>query len=553
MTLLRKYGILLIILLLASWLRLYNLSNFPVGLHGDEASIGYNAYSLLKTGRDQDGRFLPLTFDQFGNFRAAGYHYFDVPFVALLGLNTLAVRLPAALFGILSIIVFYLLVAELFENKHLGLFSAFLLAILPWHINLSRASSESIIAMFFVLLGLWLLFRELKEQTPSYRWLSVGTLSLIISIFCYHASAIFIPLFLPFLFLFTLIIYKPTKIKVFESLIIYVILIASVILFLTIGGGKGRASQVGLLNIPEGTKALKIAMDEEGTLNPILTRFYDNKLYFFGRLFLTFYSDHLTGEFLFVNTGLPVRYKIPFTGNLYLVGAPFLLIGLAILITEGLKKKKYIYLIPVAWLFLGLIPAALTWEDLPNVVRSSLAIPALMIITAFGFFESLLLLKGKWKTILIIGSSLMLLQNFLYFYHNYFWRLKVHEPWHRSAAEPDLIFNVIRLSKNYSKIVMTTQNNNNLIFYLFYTKFDPATFQRLGSPREHDGLVFQNLIYTYSDCPIRGNPQSDAAYSNELFVDKPECPTPRNSQIVAEIRTPDGAPAFKLVKLLKEQ
>ena len=99
--------LLVLIVFVGLFLRLYNLSEIPVGLHGDEVSIGYNAYSLLKTARDQDGNFLPLSFDQFGNFRAPGYEYIDIPFVAILGLNALAVRLPAAIFGSLTVLIFY--------------------------------------------------------------------------------------------------------------------------------------------------------------------------------------------------------------------------------------------------------------------------------------------------------------------------------------------------------------------------------------------------------------------------------------------------------------
>ncbi|MBI4029179.1 MAG: glycosyltransferase family 39 protein, partial [Candidatus Blackburnbacteria bacterium] len=150
---LKKLSIpLAIIFLIALFLRVINLASVPVGLHGDEASIGYNAYSLLKTGKDQDGHFLPLSFDQFGDFRAAGYGYLDIPFVALFGLNAFAVRLPAALFGSLTIIIFYFFLLELFENKSIALIGSFLLAILPWHINISRASSEGVISSFFVLL-----------------------------------------------------------------------------------------------------------------------------------------------------------------------------------------------------------------------------------------------------------------------------------------------------------------------------------------------------------------------------------------------------------------
>lgn len=536
---------------LALFLRLFSLSSIPPGLHGDEASIGYNAYSLLKTARDQDGNFLPLAFDQFGNFRAAGYHYLDVPFVALLGLNTLAVRLPAALFGSFTIIIFYLFLAEFFGNKSTALIGSFLLAILPWHIDISRASSEAIISSFFVLLGIHFLYKGIKRKTFPFALFSLGFLSLLISFFFYHAAGFFVPAFLPFFFLLSFFIYKPSKAKIIGAIVVFIALVLGLMLFLSIGGGNGRISQVSLLNIPGGTAELKHSMDEDGIQNPLFTRFYHNKLYFYGRLFLTFYSEHLSGDFLFVNNGYPIRYRMPWTGNLYLIEAPFLLLGFAILLSESIKSKKYLYLIPVVWLLIGPIPAALTWEDLPNVIRSSLMIPALTMIVAFGFYEFLKITKGHIRTLLVIVIMLILFQNVAYFFHNYFYHSKIHEPWYRSAAEEDLVFTLAGLSKKYKEIIMTTERNNNLIFHLFYLKFDPATFQKLGSPREKDHLKFQNMIFRYGSCPIAdADLQNINLYKDTLFVVKTDdCKIPKQGEIIKTIRTPDGMPAFYLVHL----
>ena len=110
-----------IIILIALCLRLYRLSDVPVGFHGDEASIGYNSYSLLKTARDQNNNFLPLAIDQFGDFRPAGYHYLSIPFLATFGLTELATRLPAALIGGITVLPFYFLVFQLFKNQTLAL------------------------------------------------------------------------------------------------------------------------------------------------------------------------------------------------------------------------------------------------------------------------------------------------------------------------------------------------------------------------------------------------------------------------------------------------
>src|SRR5256885_940381 len=75
-------------------LRVVWLSSFPAGFNADEAAIGYNAYSLLQTGKDDYGTPFPLAFKSFGDFKPGLYFYFVWPFVAIFGLNELAVRLP---------------------------------------------------------------------------------------------------------------------------------------------------------------------------------------------------------------------------------------------------------------------------------------------------------------------------------------------------------------------------------------------------------------------------------------------------------------------------
>lgn len=544
--------ILILIFATALFLRTYQLGDFPVGLHGDEASIGYNAYSIFQTHKDQDGKN-SLAIDQFGDFRPAGYHYIDAPFIGIFGVNETAVRLPAALFGSLNVLLVYFLVSFIFKRKQLALLSAGLLAILPWDINISRATSESIIAAFFVTLGVILLLIGIEKKGKNFIYFILSTIFVLTSFLFYHAARYFTILIIPSI---TLVTFLNNKKKAIAPLIITVFVFIGLIFFLSVGKGTGRVSEVSLLSIPGGTTALKHAMDQEGTANPLITRFYSNKLLYYGRFFITFYSQHLSGDFLFVNTGLPIRYLIPQTGNLYLVQAPFLILGLAFLIYEGLKNKKYNYLIPIIWLFLAPIPAGLTWEDLPNVQRSMFMIIPLVIISAFGFYEFINMLNKKIKYPVIIFCALLLAYGFLIFYHNYFWRMKIEEPWHRGYAAKELVVNIqiITQQNPKAKFIMTAQNYNNFIFYLFFSKFDPKRFQELGSPKEHDGLQFENLTYLNDSCPLKeGMGDTQMKDPNLYFVNKPDCPLPSNAEVLNVIRTSDGIPALNLIKIRQNE
>lgn len=114
---------LILILVLAAFLRLWRLGTYPA-LNADEAAIGYNAYSLLLTGHDEHGNPWPIHFQSFNDYKPGLYFYFVLPFVKVLGLNEWAVRLSGALLGVLSVYMIYLLVDELFRNKKLALISA---------------------------------------------------------------------------------------------------------------------------------------------------------------------------------------------------------------------------------------------------------------------------------------------------------------------------------------------------------------------------------------------------------------------------------------------
>ena len=120
------------IVIFGSILRLTFTTVNPPSLNWDEVSHGYNAYSILETGKDEWGVRLPLIFKAYGDFKLPVYIYITAISEFLLGLNVLAVRLPSILAGITSIIFTFKLVKLLFKNNFLALLSAFLVTIEPW-------------------------------------------------------------------------------------------------------------------------------------------------------------------------------------------------------------------------------------------------------------------------------------------------------------------------------------------------------------------------------------------------------------------------------------
>ncbi len=149
---------LFIIILIAAFLRFFQLGTNPPSMTWDEVAWGYNAYSLSIDGRDEFGRFLPFDYlESFGDFKPPVYAYLTVLPVMLFGLNEFAVRFPSAFFGTLAVLMTFYLTRRLFlsspYSRYYAILSAFLLAISPWHILLSRAAFEANVATFFLITG----------------------------------------------------------------------------------------------------------------------------------------------------------------------------------------------------------------------------------------------------------------------------------------------------------------------------------------------------------------------------------------------------------------
>src|SRR3989338_11301736 len=145
-----------IIVLSAIFFRFYQLGVNPAGFFTDEASIGLNAYSILKTGADTYGRPFPVFFEAVGDYRYPVMIYSTVPFVAWLGLNEYSVRVVSGIYGVAAILMMYFLGREL-GVKSVGLWSAFLLVVSPWHVLFSHVGFQLIAALFWRIFSLYFL------------------------------------------------------------------------------------------------------------------------------------------------------------------------------------------------------------------------------------------------------------------------------------------------------------------------------------------------------------------------------------------------------------
>ncbi|MCL4530429.1 MAG: glycosyltransferase family 39 protein, partial [Chloroflexi bacterium] len=191
-------------MILAAFLRFYQLGTVPVSPDWDEVALGYNAYSILKTGKDEYGKFLPLELRSYDDYKPPLYAYLTIPSIAAFGLHVRAVRLPSAVAGVLAVAGVYVLVSKLFTEEEtagkkrrrfistsaLGLLSSFLLAISPWHLQFSRIAFEANVG---ITLNIWAAAAFLYGLT-SLPLMGASAFLFGVSLYAYHSERIFSPL-----------------------------------------------------------------------------------------------------------------------------------------------------------------------------------------------------------------------------------------------------------------------------------------------------------------------------------------------------------------------
>ena len=155
------YLALLLILFLASLLRLVFLNNVPTAISYDQLYYILNAKSFLFTGTDLTGSINPFHFLIFqyppdGLTQAELPFFLQFPLLSFFPFSLFNVVLPNALLSILTVLILFLIGAKLFDKKT-GLYISLVAAINPWFIFIGRTFYEVVPAIFFYLCGFYIL------------------------------------------------------------------------------------------------------------------------------------------------------------------------------------------------------------------------------------------------------------------------------------------------------------------------------------------------------------------------------------------------------------
>ncbi len=543
-----KYTLLLIALfVLALVLRLTLLGSYPVGFHIDEASLGYNGYSMLLTGKDEAGKAFPLYIDMFGDFRPSGYHYLTILPIAIFGLTEFATRFPGAVFGALSIFAIYFLSYALLKNKNVAVVTAFFLAITPWHFVLSRASAEAIVAIFFIMTGFAFIILSLRSERINY--LITGSIISSISFFFYHTPRVFVPLLFLTLIILLIGVWRKYSKKYKIYLLSSFIGVTFLALFLVFGinGGTGRFTQVNIIKSFETSFQLQqsIIQDSMGHVPRIISRPLHNKVTNIGYMFVSNYVEYFSGSFLFTKGGLPNWYSIPKVGMLHLIELPFILYGIYMLV----RKKDIFSKIPLVWLLIGPVVAAITLDDIPNINRASVMFPMFEIICAYGIVVFINELQKKFRKPAIIALAFLLFLSLFYLLFHYFINAKYYNPWYRNNGFKEMMQLVNDDYENVDSILMTKRQGGVYPIVLFYLKYDPATYQKEGSVKTQDYKSIGKIMFVPQDCPFSLQDSRFPKTTRKIYIEDGVCPEPKRLKLFKYkyILREDGSKAFRIV------
>lgn len=556
-----------LIIAFALIVRVIGISKYPVGFTQDEASLGYDAYSLLTTGKDQWGVSWPLTFRSFGDFKMPLYSYLAIPSVAVFGLNEFSTRLPGALIGTLAVLATYLMVFELFKNsskvnnRTLALMSAFLLAISTWHISLSRGAFEANLTTFFIPLGVWAFLKGLEKP----KWMVLSAVSFGLNLFSYHAARLFTPIIIILLLFFSLhgsggnLIKKVglmlSRYKGFLLVFSLFFLVAfSTILF---GGAGKRGLDILISNPTDKWKAVSERRYEATLLGmpDEMARIYSNKVSYVGNLFLQNSSSYLSPSFLFFQGAGEWSYgMIPGRGVLYLFEILFVALSLIALIR---KKASYSLVFIFFWILVSPLPAAITKGPGFAANRLAVMLPAITVFSAYGFYLFYNFLKRKFsKKISLVVFSLLgiiFLSSFASFGEDYLFHTpyKAADSMHYGMGQMVSYLNSVE--QNYDEIRVSRTFSVPQISIAFYKKLDPRDYQKAAK----DWLIYQDKGFAYLD-QMEGYRLGKYSFGSIdipasrgkkgiLLVGKP-LEFPYGVEIEKTILFPDGTPAVVMVK-----
>lgn len=533
----KKIILLIGIVTMGLFLRLYAVSSIPNGLQQDETSIGYNAYSLLKTGKDEHNVHFPSLFSAFGEQKLPGYIYLTVPSLYFFGLTPLGVRFPSVALGTFSILLTAAIVYEIFyksKQRYLYvLISAFTLATNPWHTFFSRGGFEVTAGLFFLLFSTYLFLFSLRKQY--FFLLFLSSFFSIVAFYTYNTLRIMAPVLLLSLFIF----YRDSEVFKKNARMKYISLVGLLILLLSpFILTFSQASHA-----TKGTLIFSSAVVQSGILEfrSYMSPFPDilEKLLFSVPLLtaITFIHNlmrYISVPFFFLTGSSHGNHSIGSHGYFYLFQLPVLLLGM-----WTIRKKTSVQFLVGIWIILCLGIAALTRES-PQATRSFFLIFPFVLIITEGSVYLLNFLKSQkkiYQKLAFALTSIIVVYSIISYLASYTLRFPTAYAKEWRSADRDISLWIAANEYKYDQILIDQEAGLIYTSLLFYSKFSPELFQQTAerTPPDSEGFITVTAFGKYRYEPI--NWDTDLKKPRTLIVTT-EKRKPPQLKILIEVKYP---------------
>ncbi len=470
-----------LIFLIGFSVRIIGITDYPNGFNCDEASIGYEAYSVLNYGIDRNGNSWPVFLEAWGSGQNALYMYIIMPFIKLFGLTVLSVRLPMALIGCISLIVMYKLLKEN-KNKKIAIIGLAFFAICPWHIMKSRYGLESNVFPDLALLAVYVFINGIKKQKNI--WIYISAVLFGLCAYAYGTSYYFLPIFLiPLLFILT----RKKEITLKQSIIsltIIFIISLPIILMLFINTFDLDPINIGKITIPR---------LEDNRYEYLTVLSAQNKI----KTLLNNFKQSIS-ILIFQNDGFCAN-TLKTYGIIYLFSIPITIIGLV----HCYRKKDNINLIFNIWFIVAFI---LMFICEPNINRMNIMYIPLIYYTIIGINE--LIETLNWCKYILIAVYVL---SFICFQIKYY-----HTDFTNTYTFVDNVEEVIKYTKdiNAETIYFDYSFKEPYIYILFYNKEDTRLFKDTvkykGNKKGFNSVIaFSNYVF---NLPEELNENKNNAY-----------------------------------------
>jgi 4-amino-4-deoxy-L-arabinose transferase-like glycosyltransferase len=448
------------ILTVAALVRLWGLDQLPPGLFCDEAGNGYNAFSLLESGRDEEGRFLPLYIWSFGvSYKNPVFVYSAIPVVGLFGLSEATIRLTAALWGILGVAAM-LWLGTAMSGRRGGLWSGLFVALCPWHVHFSRIAFELIALLPLFAAGLALFLQGVRGRP---RRLVPAAFLFAASLYAYAPAKMFVPLFLA------------------GAALVYRRAIVAAGRWAVLAAGAAIVTGMPLLVFDLLHRDRAGQYFSETTILSAARPLLENL-----RLVAANWRAFFSLDFLFRYGDPLVRHSVPEVGQIFFVMAPLIALGVLWSLRRGRPQGKLL----LWWLLLFPLAPSLM-NEAPSATRGFIGVGALCLLAGAGMsaLQGTIAGEGRrawrqWATdiavCLVAATLLFEAARFGYRY------VAVYPAAAANAFQygyGEAIAAMEPLRDQFDVLLLTTSEGNQAqVFPLFYNEYPPEKWLESYNP-----------------------------------------------------------------------